>query len=121
MAAILSGDKTKSGLKLALTTKYFRALGDPSRLKILDSLLSGEKNVGELVELVGSSQGRVSNHLACLKQCGFVNTRRDGKFVYYSIADEEVRRLLESSQLMIARNAEQIWACTRVDTLSKED
>ena len=120
MATILSGDKTKLVLKLALTTKYFRALGDPSRLKILDSLLGGEKDVGELVELVGSSQGRVSNQLACLKQCGFVNTRRDGKFVYYSTADEEVHRLLEISQSMIARNAEQIWACTRVSASSEE-
>ncbi len=112
--AILTEDRAKSGLKLDITSKFFRALGDPSRLKILDSLLDGEKNVWELVGLVGSSQGRVSNHLACLKQCGFVNTRRDGKFVYYSIADEEVRRLLEISHSMIAKNAEQIWACTRV-------
>ncbi len=121
MTTILTEDKEKSGLKLVLTTKFFRALGDPSRLKILDLLLDGEKNVGELVELVGSSQGRVSNHLACLKQCGFVNTRRNGKFIYYSIADEEVRRLLEISQLMIARNAEQIWACTRVSASNEED
>lgn len=121
MTTILTEDEAKSALKLALTTKFFRALGDPSRLKILDSLLDGEKNVGELVELVESSQGRVSNHLACLKQCGFVNTRRDGKFIYYSIADGEVRQLLQISQAMIGRNAEQIWACTRVSESSKED
>ncbi len=121
MPTIMTEDEAKLGLKLALTTKFFRALGDPSRLKILDSLSDGERNVGELVELVGSSQGRVSNHLACLKQCGFVNTRRDGKFVYYSIADEEVRRLLEISQSMIARNAEQIWACTRLSASNEED
>ncbi len=121
MTTILSADRAKIELKLALTTKFFRALGDASRLKILDSLLDGEKNVGELVARVGLSQGRVSNHLACLKQCGFVSTRRDGKFIYYSIADAEVRRLLELSQSMIARNAEQIWACTRVSTSSEED
>lgn len=121
MATILTEDDSKLEQKLALTTKFFRSLGDASRLKILDSLLDGERNVGELVELVGSSQGRVSNHLACLKQCGFVNTRRDGKFVYYSIADEEVRHLLEISQSMIARNAEQIWACTRVSASSEEN
>lgn len=121
MTTILTEDEAKSALKLALTTKFFRALGDPSRLKILDSLLDGEKNVGELVELVESSQGRVSNHLACLKQCGFVNTRRDGKFIYYSIADGEVRQLPQISQAMIGRNAKQIWACTRVSESSKED
>lgn len=109
---------TKEGTdtaRLEIASKFFRALGDPSRLKILDALLEGEKNVGELVQLVGSSQGRVSNHLACLKQCGFVDTRRDGKFIYYRIAEGDVRHLLEVSQLMIAKNAERIWACTRVD------
>ncbi|MBI2304754.1 MAG: winged helix-turn-helix transcriptional regulator [Chloroflexi bacterium] len=121
MATIMTKDNAQSGMKLELTTKFFRALGDPSRLKILDSLLEGERNVGELVEVVGSSQGRVSNHLACLKQCGFVNTRRDGKFVYYSIRDEDALRLLEISQSMIARNAERIWACTRVSASSEED
>ena len=121
MTTILTEDEAKSGLKLELTTKFFRALGDPSRLKILDSLLDGEKNVEELVELVGSSQGRVSNHLACLKQCGFVNTRRDSKFIYYSITDGEVRHLLQISQDMIGRNAERIWDCTRVSASSKED
>ena len=118
MAALISEEQThvQQWLKLELTTKFFRALGDPSRLKILDHLLEGEKNVGELVELVGSGQGRVSNHLACLKQCGLVSTRRDGKFIYYRIAYAEVRRLLEMAQSMISRNAERIWACTRVDS-----
>lgn len=115
------GEKEAALRRLETTTKFFRALGDQSRLTILNSLLGGEKNVGELVELVGLSQGRVSNHLACLKQCGFVNTRRDGKFVYYSIANEDVRRLLDISQAMIARNAEQIWACTRVSTSGEEE
>ncbi|MBI2861061.1 MAG: helix-turn-helix transcriptional regulator [Chloroflexi bacterium] len=106
---------------MALGSKFFRALGELSRLKILDALLDGEKNVGELVEVVGSSQGRVSNHLACLKQCGFVDTRRDGKYIYYRLADGQVRQLLEVSQQMIARNAERIWACTRVDVVQEPE
>jgi DNA-binding transcriptional ArsR family regulator len=115
MATIFAKDEVTSDLKLAVTTKFFRALGDPARLKILDSLMEGEKNVGELVGLVGLSQGRVSSHLACLSQCGFVKSRRDGRLVYYSIADESVRQLLDTSQAMIAKNAERILACTRVD------
>ena len=115
MATIKIEDAIEVELKDLTSAKFFRALGDPARLKILDSLLEGEKNVSELVGLVGLSQGRVSNHLACLKQCGFVKTRRDNKFVYYDIADSAVRKLLRISQLMIAKNAERIWACTRVD------
>ncbi|MBI4330681.1 MAG: winged helix-turn-helix transcriptional regulator [Chloroflexi bacterium] len=102
---------------MAVIAKFFRALGDPARLKILDALMEAEKNVSELVDAVGLSQGRVSCHLACLTQCGFVKTRREGKFVYYSIADETVRQLMAISQIMIARNAERIWDCTRVDAV----
>jgi len=116
MLNIISAEASKASLNLTLSSKFFRALGDPARLKILDSLMEHEKNVSELVVLVGLSQGRVSSHLACLKQCGFVNTRRHGKLIYYSIADESVRHLIEISQAMIAKNAERIWACTRVDT-----
>ncbi|MBI4303069.1 MAG: helix-turn-helix transcriptional regulator [Chloroflexi bacterium] len=100
---------------MAVTTKFFRALGDPARLTILESLIERERNVGDLVRTVGLSQGRVSSHLACLNQCGFVKSRRDGKLVYYSIADESVRQLLDVSRAMIAKNAERILACTRVD------
>lgn len=116
MTTVLSEDTANSGLKLAITTKFFRAMGDPTRLTILNSLIERERNVGELVGIAGLSQGRVSTHLACLNQCGFVKSRRDGKLVYYSIADESVRQLLNISQAMIAKNAERILACTRVDS-----
>lgn len=114
MRVLLHPPPEELGRRLELTTKFFRALGDPTRLRVLEHLLEGEKTVGELVELVGSGQGRVSSHLACLKQCGFVASRRDARFVYYHIADQRVRELLLLSQAMIADNAEQIWACTRV-------
>jgi DNA-binding transcriptional ArsR family regulator len=114
MATLLTPDHTEARLRLELTARFFRALGDPTRLSLLDHLLGGEKTVGELVDLVGSPQGRVSSHLGCLKQCGLVDARREGKFIYYRIADEVVRQLLELSQGLIASNAENIWACTRV-------
>ncbi|MEE9202103.1 MAG: metalloregulator ArsR/SmtB family transcription factor [Dehalococcoidia bacterium] len=121
MATLLTPDPTRLRLRLELTSKFFRALGDPTRLRLLDHLLEGEKNVGDLVDLVGAPQGRVSNHLACLKQCGLVDTRREGKFIYYHIADEAVRHLLELCQGLIASNAENIWACTRVRASGEGD
>ena len=57
---------------LELSAKFFRGLGDPTRLKILDILLEGEQSVSDLVRLLGIQQGRVSNHLACLKWCGYI-------------------------------------------------
>ena len=94
-----------------LTAKFFRGLGDATRVKILHLLLEGDKNVGELVDLVGSPQGRVSSHLACLKWCGYVISYRDGKNVYYTVADSRIKDLLELSRYILTDNAERIIAC----------
>ena len=94
-----------------ITAKFFRGLGDPTRVKILRLLLEGDKNVGELVELVGSPQGRVSSHLACLRWCGYVISYRDGKNVYYTLAEPKVKDLLELAQRVLTDNAERIIAC----------
>ena len=94
-----------------LTSKFFRGLGDPTRVKILHLLLDGDRNVGELVELVGSPQGRVSSHLACLRWCGYVISYRDGRNVYYTLADPRVKDLLELAQRILTDNAERIIAC----------
>jgi DNA-binding transcriptional ArsR family regulator len=99
---------------LELSAKFFRALGDPTRLKILEMLLDGEKSVSELVRRLGIQQGRVSNHLACLKWCGYVTTGRKGRYTLYRIADRRVKRILQLSRDMVAKNAEHLWACTRI-------
>ena len=99
---------------LQLTAKFFRGLGDPTRLKILELLLQRERNVTELVNLLKVPQGRLSNHLACLSWCGYVTTRRQGRNRYYRVADKRVRKILELARDMVAVNAEHIWACTRL-------
>ncbi len=60
-----------------VTTRFFKGLGDPVRLRILDFLQDGEKSVGEIVEHLGLPQNNVSMHLGCLRWCGYVTTRRD--------------------------------------------
>jgi ArsR family transcriptional regulator, cadmium/lead-responsive transcriptional repressor len=100
-----------------LVAKYFRALGDPTRVRILELLREhGELPVSELVARLGQSQPKVSNHLACLRWCGFVETRRDHPSVYYRVADERVTRLLELSRALLADNAEHVAACRRIDS-----
>ena len=70
-----------------LVAKYFRALGDPTRLRILGVLQAeGELSAGELTRRLGQPQPKVSNHLACLRWCGFVTTRRDHRVIYYRLA-----------------------------------
>jgi ArsR family transcriptional regulator, cadmium/lead-responsive transcriptional repressor len=99
-----------------LVGKYFRALGDPTRVRILELLQEDDElSVGELVERLGESQPKVSNHLACLRWCGFVHTRREHPTVYYRVADERVTELLGLGRALLADNAEHVAACRRID------
>jgi DNA-binding transcriptional ArsR family regulator len=99
-----------------LVGKYFRALGDATRVRILELLREhDELSVTELVKRLGQSQPKVSNHLACLRWCGFVQTRRDHPTVYYRIADDRVSQLLALGRALLADNAEHVAACRRVD------
>jgi len=99
---------------LELSAKLFRGLGDPTRLKILELLLEGDKSVTELVQCLGIQQGRVSNHLACLKWCGYVTTLRKGRYTLYRIADQRVRRIIRLAKRVVAKNAERVWAYARL-------
>lgn len=99
-----------------LVAKYFRGLGDPSRLRILELLCDeGELSVGELVERLALPQPKVSNHLACLRWCGFVDTRREGRTVYNRIADRRVEAMLDLAHSLLADNAEHVAACCRIE------
>jgi len=99
-----------------LVAKYFRGLGDATRVRILDLLAEHEElPVGELVARLGQSQPKVSNHLACLRWCGFVATRRDHPTVYYRVADERVEQLLGLARGLLADNAEHVAACGTID------
>ena len=99
-----------------LVGKYFRALGDPTRVRILELLGEhGELSVSGLVDRLAQSQPKVSNHLACLRWCGFVHTRRDHPAVYYRIADERVTELVALGRALLADNTEHVAACRRSD------
>jgi ArsR family transcriptional regulator, cadmium/lead-responsive transcriptional repressor len=99
-----------------LVAKYFRGLGDPVRLRILALLHDeGELTVGELVGRLGLPQPKVSNHLACLRWCGFVEGRRDGRTVHNRIADPRVVTMLDLAEALLADNAEHVAACRRIE------
>ena len=103
-------------LETDLVAKYFRGLGDPIRLRILELLQrEGELTVGALVERLGLPQPNVSNHLACLRWCGFVEARREGRTVFNRIADPRVVATLELAQSLLADNAEHVAACCRIE------
>ena len=83
--------------------RYFRALAEPQRLKILDSLRAEPLNVGELTQRLGCSQANVSKHLALLTEAGLVERDPRGTSVYYRFADPEVYELCDLVCGQVAR------------------
>jgi DNA-binding transcriptional ArsR family regulator len=102
--------------KTDLVAKYFRGLGDPTRLRILQLLREeGELSVGEVVERLQIGQTKVSNHLACLRWCGFIEARREHRTVYNRIADERVSAIVDLATGLLEDNEEHVAACCRID------
>src|SRR5947209_2067149 len=97
-----------------LLAKYFRVLGDRTRLRVLELVAEGECSVGELVSLLGEPQSKVSNHLACLRWCGFVATRREHRTIHYRLADARVAAIVELGRALLHDNAEHVAACGHV-------
>ena len=98
-----------------LLAKFFRALGDPTRLRILQAVADEEKSVGEMVHITRAPQGRVSTHLACLRWCGYVTARREGRKVFYRVTDLRVRELVRLASDLVVENRERIRTCTVID------
>lgn len=80
---------------LELIAERFKALAEPARLAILHALRAGERTVTELVEQTSLNQANVSKHLQLLYSQRFVTRRKEGLFVYYSLAGRDVFRLCD--------------------------
>lgn len=80
---------------LAAVADRFKALGEPVRLSLLQALRKKEMSVGELVAATGLGQANVSKHLQQLLNCGYVTRRKEGTFVFYRLADDEVFALCD--------------------------
>lgn len=78
-----------------LIAQRFRALGEPSRIRILERLRTSARTVQRLSEELGYTQQNVSKHLGLLLSLGIVSRRKDGGFSYYAIADQSVLRMCD--------------------------
>lgn len=101
----------RAGEPVTLAAKLFRGLAEGIRLSLLLELTDGERRVADLVTAVGGSQGNVSGHLACLKDCGLVLDRPEGRQVFYRIARPEVVEVLRSAEALLAVTGHQIDLC----------
>lgn len=91
--------------------RFFHGLADPTRVRILRYLLDGPKTAGDIVRHIGRHQPSISAHLTCLRFCGYVEARREGRNVWYELIDPQVRRIVEMGERYLERNEARIVAC----------
>ncbi len=84
-----------SGAALGMVAERFKALSEPTRLRLLYALMDGEKTVSELVAETGSVQANVSKHLSVLMEAGILGRRKQGTSSYYRITDESIFELCD--------------------------
>ena len=101
---------------VAPAAKLFSGFADRTRLAILVELSTGERRVSDVVEAVGGTQGNVSGHLRCLKDCGLVVDRPEGRQVFYRIARSEVVDLLRAAEALLAVTGHAIELCPNYES-----
>ncbi|WP_456278956.1 ArsR/SmtB family transcription factor [Bacillus sp. AK128] len=107
---------------IELQVKFFRGFGDKTRLSILDSLKQGEKTVSEIVEFTSGkcgNQSNISQHLSCLKGCGIVKSRQEGKYTFYSIQNNEIEQFLLQAEVILKGLSGEMSTCNQNDQLIK--
>ena len=96
----------------SLLAAFYKGLSDPTRVRIVRLLLEkGDMNVSQIIGELEMQQSRVSTHLACLRQCGFVISYRDGRNVYYTVADPRIQQILALGEDVLSDGAERVLAC----------
>ena len=93
---------TESDEVFELAAELFRVMSAPMRLRIISSLCNGEKNVGELLREIDTTQPNMSQHLNTLYQAGILGRRREGVSIYYFITNEKVVQMCRSVCLQMA-------------------
>jgi len=96
---------------LTAAVSLFRSLADQSRLSILRRLSRGEARVRDLTEELGLAQSTVSEHVACLRDCGLVVARVEGRQNFYSVATPEVIEILAMAERALANTGYKVDLC----------
>jgi DNA-binding transcriptional ArsR family regulator len=99
------------GQDLTPAVALFRSLGDPARLAIVRRLAEGEARVVDLTRALGLAQSTVSKHVACLRDCGLVDFRVEGRQSFYSLTRPELIDLLRSAELLLAETGSAVALC----------
>lgn len=110
----LASSETGSGLDAAVA--LFHSLSDATRLAIVQRLASGEARVADLVTELRLAQSTVSAHVACLRDCGLVEGRAQGRQVFYALARPELMDLLAAGETLLAATGSAVALCPNYGT-----
>jgi DNA-binding transcriptional ArsR family regulator len=98
----------------------FKVLSNQIRLKLIETLRDGEKDVGELCRITREEQTRVSHELRCLTVCGFANSRREGKRMIYSLnSSKAIISILEAAEKHVEHFGERMKGCSMISEAQK--
>ncbi len=98
--------RARASAEYAHAAEIYRALGDPTRVKIIDELLHQELCTSDLAEIIGASEPVVSQHLRLLRALRVVTSHRHGQRVFYALDDDHVRDLLSLTMAHVRDRAE---------------
>lgn len=103
--------------QLDVKAKFMRGFSDKTRLQILECIKDKEKTVSQIIDEIQGNQSNISQHLTCLKGCGIIVGRQEGKYVYYSLRNEKIKHFLGIMEDVFMQVEEEVAACDKNDQI----
>jgi len=96
-----------------MKVKLIHGFSNKTRLQILECIKDEEKTVSQIVEEINGNQSNISQHLACLKGCGIIARRNEGKYCFYSLRNQHIRDLLTMFDVVLEDVQHDVACCNR--------
>lgn len=103
--------------QLDVKAKFMRGFSDKTRLQILGCIKDKEKTVSQIIEEIQGNQSNISQHLTCLKGCGIIVGRQEGKYVHYSLRNEQIKQFLSIMEDVSMQVEGEVAACEKNDQM----
>ncbi|EDL65597.1 putative transcriptional regulator [Bacillus sp. SG-1] len=99
------------GIDMETKVKFLQGFAHKMRIQILECIKEEEKTVSQIVQDLDGSQSSISQHISCLKGCGLIVGRQEGKYVYYSLSNQKVRDLLTMFDVVLEEVQSDVACC----------
>lgn len=98
-------------MDIDMKVKLIHGFSNKTRIQILESIKDQEKTVSQIIEEIKGNQSNISQHLACLKGCGIIKGRNEGKYIYYSLRNQHIRDLLTMFDIVLEDVENNVSCC----------